>query len=83
MLERFDFAGEGSFAFDSAQRNWNSVTALSAQVSFEKADHGITAFPDTLRIHPDGEGGIFVENPNNFSVEFNGRTIAPFALMRW
>ena len=86
VLERFDyslFAGEGSFAFDSAQRNWNSVTALSAQVSFEKADHGITAFPDTLRIHPDGEGGIFVENPNNFSVEFNGRTIAPFALMRW
>lgn len=86
VLERFDyslFAENGSFAFDSAQRNWNSVTALRAEISFEKADNGITAFPDTLRIHPDGEGGIFVENPNNFSVEFNGRTIAPFALMRW
>ena len=86
VLERFNyslFAENGSFTFESAQRNWNSVTALSAAVSFEKADRGIVPFPDSLRIHPDGEGKIFVENPNPFPVEFEGRKIAPSSLVEW
>ena len=86
VLERFDyslFLPDESFSHQAAQRAWYSATALSAEVSFESADKGIEPFPDTLRIHPDDQGEIFVENPNEFPVEFKGRSFAPFAIEKW
>lgn len=86
VLEKFDyslFLPDESFSHQAAQRAWYSATALSAEVSFESADKGIEPFPDTLRIHPDDQGEIFVENPNEFPVEFKGRSFAPFAIEKW
>ena len=86
VLESFNyslFSGVGNFSFADAQKNWFSITALSAETAFETADKGIEPFPDTLRIHPDGNGKLYVENPNSFAVKFKHRTFEPYCLEKW
>lgn len=83
VLESFNyslFTADGDFSTAFAQQSWYSITALDAEVSFECADAGIEPFPDTVRIHADGNGAIYLENPNSFPVEFKGRTITPYAI---
>ena len=86
VLDSFNyslFTGKGEFSFADAQKNWHSITALSAEMAFENADSGIEPFPDTLRIHPDENGKLYVENPNSFTVNFKERAFLPYTLEEW
>ena len=83
VLESFSyslFTGNGKFSAAFAQQSWNSITALDAEVSFECPDEGIEPYPDTLRVHVDGDSRICLENPNPFQVEFKGEIFAPYAV---
>ena len=67
--------------FDSAlaQSDWNSVIALEGELSFESADEGENAIPDSFRVHTDCKGNCYLENldskEHECSLEFRGEQV--------
>ena len=71
VLDTFSYSlflhGE-KFSGGMAQADWNSFTALECEISFESADPGIPAVPDSLRIHTDYRGNWYLENMDRCSI---------------
>lgn len=55
----FDKAG---FSPAAAQKNFNSISSLECELSFQAADSGIESVPDSLRVHTDYQGKVYLEN---------------------
>ena len=65
VLETFSYSlffHDGKFSGGEAQRDWNSVTALESEMSFEAADAGIEPFADNIRVHTDYKANIYLED---------------------
>ena len=65
VLETFSYSlffHDGKFSGGEAQRDWNSVTALESEISFEAADSGIAPFADNIRVHTDYKANIYLED---------------------
>ena len=80
VLETFSYSlffEPGKFNGGNAQENWNSVTALEAELSFEAENAGIPTIPNTFRVHTDPAGVYYLENllpeTQTFRVRLNGK----------
>ena len=85
VLETFNyqlFIRPEKFSVAKAQEAWFSATALTAEESFETPDNGIEPFPLELRVHPAGNGSIYLENSNDFPVRFQNMTVEPSELKK-
>ncbi|MBR7121637.1 MAG: hypothetical protein IKC94_05300 [Lentisphaeria bacterium] len=85
ILDSFSFSltvTAEKFSCAAANNAWFSTTALTAEESFEAPDNGIEPFPLELRVHPAGNGNIYLENSNDFPVRFQDMTIEPFELRK-
>ena len=65
VLETFSYSlffHDGKFSGAAAQKDWNSVTALESEMSYEAADPGTDAFADSVRVHTGGDGKVYLED---------------------
>lgn len=68
------FIHDEKFSGAAAQSDWNSITALECELSFESADAGIPAIPDSLRVHTDYQGGWYLENMVSAETDYSVTT---------
>ena len=80
VLESFSYSlffHASGFDGAAAQTDWNSITALESELSFESADPGVAAIPDSFRVHTDYEGKYYLENllveAQDYSVNLQGK----------